>query len=339
MANGLQIEGTFTEWNAKLTLTSADVKTSRVQVYAAVGGGKQGTRSLAMNLHSLITHVLKASIFLTVFALGLRATFADATFLFRRPRLLIRGFFSMSVMMPLLALLLVMTFHLDPEVKIALVALSVSPVPPIFPKKALKAGGEENYTIGLLVATVVLSIVAIPITMKIFERATGVPLYVSALSVATIVFTTVLTPLLGGMVLRAVASSFADRVAKPIGTLAAVFLVSGALPALFVLIRTNLQFLVGGTLLSFVAFALIGYIIGHLFGGPDPEDRSVLAMATASRHPGLALAIAHANFPQQKLVVPTVVLYLIVSGVVTGLASKLMKTKTTPAEAEGRIVS
>jgi len=289
-----------------------------------------------MNLQTLIPHVLKASISLTVFALGLQATFADATFLFRRPRLLVRGFFSMNVMMPLLALLLVTTFHLDPEVKIALVALSVSPVPPIFPKKALKAGGEENYTIGLLVATVVLSIVAIPITMKIFERVTGVPLYMSALSVATIVFTTVLAPLLGGIVLRAVASSFADRVTKPIGILAAVLLILGALPALLVLIRTNLRFLVGGTLLSLAAFALIGYIIGHLFGGPDPEDRSVLAMATASRHPALALAIARANFPQQKLVVPTVVLYLIVSGVMTGLASKLIKKVKTPAEAEGR---
>jgi len=283
-----------------------------------------------MNLQALIPHVLKASISLTVFALGLKATFADATFLFRRPRLLACGFFSMNVMMPLLALLLVMTVQLAPEVKIALVALSVSPVPPIFPKKALKAGGEENYTIGLLVATVVLSIITIPITMKIFERVTDVPLYVSALSVATIVFTSVLAPLLGGMVLRAVASSFADRVAKPIGILAAVLLILGALPALFVLIRTNLRFLVGVTLFSFVAFALIGYIIGHLFGGPDPEDRSVLAMATASRHPALALAIAHANFPQQKLVIPTVVLYLIVSGLVTGLASKVMQIKTTP---------
>jgi BASS family bile acid:Na+ symporter len=292
-----------------------------------------------MNLQTLIPHVLKASIALTVFALGSQATFADATFLFRRPQLLVRGFFSMNVMMPLLALLLVMTFNLDPEVKIALVALSVSPVPPIFPKKALKAGGEENYTIGLLVATVVLSIIAVPITMKIFEAVTGVPLHVSSLSVATIVSKTVLAPLLLGMLLRAVASSVADRVAKPIGTLAAVLLILGALPALFVLIRTNLRFLVGGTILSFVAFALIGYIIGHLFGGPDPEDRSVLAMATASRHPALALAIAHANFPQQKLVVPTVVLYLIVSGVVTGLASKLMKKVKTSAEAEGRTAS
>jgi len=288
-----------------------------------------------MNLSSLIPLVLKASIFLTVFALGLQATFADATFLFRRPGLLARGFISMSVMMPLVALILVMTFRLEPEVEIALVALSVSPVPPVFPKKALKAGGEENYTIGLLVATVVLSIVAIPIALEIFARLTGVPLYLSALSISTIVFKTVLAPLLGGIVLCAVAPSFANRITKPIGVLAAVLLILGALPALFVLIRNNLQFLAGVTVLCFAAFALIGYLIGHLFGGPDPQDRSVLAMATASRHPALALAIAHANFPQQKLVVPTVVLYLIVSRVVTAWAPKLLKTTAAPAEVQG----
>jgi len=289
-----------------------------------------------MNLQSLILLILKASIFLTVLALGLQATFADATFLFRRPRLLIRGFFSMSVIMPALALFLALMFHLNPAVKIALVALSVSPVPPIFPKKVLKAGGKEDYTIGLLVATVVLAIVAIPIAMEIFEKVTGVPLYMSALSVATIVFKTVLTPLLGGILLRAVASSFADRATKPIGTSAAVLMILGVLPVLYVSMRTILSLVGDGTLLSFAAFALIGYIVGYLFGGPNPENRSVLAMATASRHPALALAIAHANFPQQRLAAPAVLLYLIVSGVVTGLASKLIKKPKAVAEAEVR---
>ena len=287
-----------------------------------------------MSVQTLIPLLLKTSIFLTVFALGLQATFADATFLFRRPRLLIRGFMSMDLTMPLLALLLVMTLNLHPAVKIAMVALSVSPVPPIFPKKQLKAGGEEDYTIGLLVATVVLAIAVIPITMVIFGRITGVPLSMSALSVAVIVFKTVLTPLLLGIVLHAVASKLAGRIAKPIGNIAAAILILSALPALFVLIRDNLALFVDGTLVALAVFALIGYIIGNFFGGPDPRDRSVLAAATASRHPGLALAIAHANFPNQKLVVPTVILYLIVSGVVTGVASKLMKKAKAPVEAK-----
>jgi len=289
-----------------------------------------------MNLQSLILTVLKVSILLTVFALGLQATFADATFLFRRPKLLIRGFLSMNVIMPLVALILVMTFHLNPAVKIALVALSVSPVPPIFPKNALKAGGKENYTIGLLVATVVLAIVAIPVALEIFQRVTGVPLYMSALTVATKVFATVLTPLLAGIVVRAISSSFADRITKPLGMLAGALLVLGVLPVLFAAMKTILPFLGDGTLLSLAVFALIGYFVGFFLGGPEPEQRSVLSLATASRHPGLALAIAHTNFPDEKLVGPLLLLYLIVSGVVTALAPKLMKSKTIPAEAQGR---
>jgi len=40
-------------------------------------------------------------------------------------------------------------------------------------------------------------------------------------------------------------------------------------------------------------FVAIGLAVGHLLGGPAREDRSVLALATASRHPGVALAVAH----------------------------------------------
>jgi len=61
----------------------------------------------------------------------------------------------------------------------------------------------------------------------------------------------------------------------------------------------------------------IGLIVGHLLGGPDPRDCVVLALATASRHPGVALAIAAANFPQEKRVLGAILLYLLISLVVS----------------------
>jgi BASS family bile acid:Na+ symporter len=93
-----------------------------------------------------------------VFAIGLEATFADATFLFRRPGHLLRALLSMNVLMPLTALAVGAPFDLHPAVTIALVVISVSPAPPILPKKALKAGGTEAYTSGCWSA---LSIVVI----------------------------------------------------------------------------------------------------------------------------------------------------------------------------------
>jgi len=44
----------------------------------------------------------------------------------------------------------------------------------------------------------------------------------------------------------------------------------------------------------------------------------VLALCTASRHPGIAIAIAAANFPDQKRVPAAVLLYLIVNGILSG---------------------
>jgi BASS family bile acid:Na+ symporter len=70
-----------------------------------------------------------------------------------------------------------------------------------------------------------------------------------------------------------------------------------------------------GTIAVFVAFVVVAIVAGHYFGGPDPNDRTVLAVATATRHPGVAMAIATANFPGQRLAAAAVLLYLLVSAV------------------------
>jgi bile acid:Na+ symporter, BASS family len=282
----------------------------------------------------IVLSVLKISIALGVLALGFQATFADATCVFRNPRDSGRAFLAMNVLMPLLALVLGLTFKLHPAVKIALVSLAVSPVPPFFPKKGVKVTGGTNYSVGLLVATAVLAIAVIPITMLIFERVSNVPLQMPARSVAALVFTSILAPLLVGIAVAAVSPKLAERLAKPFGTLASVLLILIVTPILFASMRTVLSLVGDGTLLSFGAFAVAGYFIGDLMGRPDFEKRRVLALATSSRHPAIAVAIAHANFPQQKLAVPAIILYLIVSGIVTGIASRRKPKSMAPAHAE-----
>jgi BASS family bile acid:Na+ symporter len=88
-----------------------------------------------------------------------------------------------------------------------------------------------------------------------------------------------------------------------------------------------------GTLHSAATFALVGFIADHLLGKPNRENSRVLAIATASRHPGIAAAIAHTNFPEQKLVLPAIVLYVIVSGILLALLSAGLRTATGSAPA------
>jgi BASS family bile acid:Na+ symporter len=74
-----------------------------------------------------------------------------------------------------------------------------------------------------------------------------------------------------------------------------------------------------GTLAAFIGFCLVGLFAGHLLGGPASENRTVLATATAARHPGIAIAVVHANFPGAKLAPAAVLLFLIVNAIVSGI--------------------
>jgi BASS family bile acid:Na+ symporter len=69
-----------------------------------------------------------------------------------------------------------------------------------------------------------------------------------------------------------------------------------------------------------------------VLGGPDPEQASVLALASASRHPGIAFAIASANFPLDRFG-GFLLLYLLVSGIVSIPYTKWRKTTTVEAVA------
>ncbi|MBF2005977.1 MAG: Na+-dependent transporter [Chlorogloeopsis fritschii C42_A2020_084] len=270
-----------------------------------------------MNLTQLILLALKVSIVLAVFALGLGARLKDITYLFRHPRQLVRSLLSMYIIMPLVAGAIVAAFNLYPAVEIALIALSLSPIPPILPKKQLKAGGEEDYTFGLLVAMSLLAIVFAPLMIKLLDRAFGRTDKIPPVVVAQIVLSTVLVWLAIGITVRYLLPAFAQRIAKPISVVASVLMLVSLLPILFTA-RSAIASLIGnGTIIVIVVFVLIGLAAGHLLGGPNPHHRTVLALSTATRHPGVAIAITHTNFPEQKLALAAILLYLLISGVVT----------------------
>jgi len=266
-----------------------------------------------MSLQTLILFVLKASILLNVFAIGLKAGVHDATYMFRRPGKLAKALLAMNILMPLFAVAFVLAFHLKHAVEVALVALAVSPVPPILPRKLRKAGATESDTIGLLVAVGILAIVFVPAAMEILERVFHVPLRMTFASVAALVFITIILPLALGIAVHTLAPVAADRLVNPIAKIASIALLLSAVVILFSGAPAIWELTGNGTLVAIAAFVLVGLLIGHFVGGPKPENRTGLALATASRHPGIAIALAVANFPEEKLAISAVLLYLLVN--------------------------
>jgi BASS family bile acid:Na+ symporter len=270
-----------------------------------------------MSLQTLIPIVLKASILLTVFVIGLRASARDATYLFRRPGKFVRAFVALAVLMPLFAVALVLLFELNRAVEIALIALAISPIPPILPNKLTKAGATESYAIGLLVAAGLLAIIFVPAAIVILDQVFKAPLQMTLWSVASLVFMTIVLPLGLGIAVNRLAPTLAERLVSPISKIGGIGLLLCALAILFSTAPAIWALTGNGTLLAIAAFVLGGLAIGHLLGGPEPENRAALAMATASHHPGIAIALAVANFPKEKLAMAAVLLYLLVNALVS----------------------
>src|SRR5262245_57116400 len=276
-------------------------------------------------MHSLvdvIVVVLKTSIFLNVLALGMSARASNMTFVLHQPWVLLRSIFAMNVIMPVMAAALVEAFNLRPALKVALLAVSLSPIPPLLPRRELQAGGKAPYTIGLLVSAAVLSIVVVPLGLGLFGWAFGKEAHVPEGAIARIVMTSVLSPLLIGIAIRYFAPRVADRLARPLVIAAFVLLAAGVLPVPLAW-RSIVALLGDGTLLALIAFSIAGLAVGHWLGGPDPARRTVLALSTACRQPAIALTIASANVAEPKPVMAAVMLYLIVSLLVSTAYLKL----------------
>jgi bile acid:Na+ symporter, BASS family len=270
-----------------------------------------------MGLAAVIALALKVSIALNVLAVGLAARPADVVSVLRSPGRLLRSLVAMDVVMPLFAAGLAAIFPLHPAVKVALVALAVSPVPPLLPRKQLKGGGDAGYTIGLLVAAALVATVLLPVAVPLLGRVFGRAAHVPFTTVISIVATTVLAPLAVGIATRHFARGLADRLVRPMAVAALVLLAATALPILVGAWPAIVALIGNGTLAALAAFALVGLVVGHWLGGPDPNDRMVLALATASRHPGVAVAIATANVSEPRPIIAAVLLYLIVGAVVS----------------------
>src|SRR5271157_5033442 len=264
-----------------------------------------------MTAQALILLALKASIVLSVFAIGLGSRVDDTLFLLRRPRLLLRSALAMNVVMPLVAAAMAWRFDLPEAVEVSLVALAVSPVPPLLPKKQIKAHGEPSYAIGLLVGAALVAILFVPIAVELIGLTFQTPVHMSPWPIAKLVFATVFAPLVAGIIVRRLAPGLAARLARPIGLIASVVLALCFLAILLTAWPSIVDLAGTGAFWAVAAFVAIGLAVGHLLGGPDPNDRTVLALATATRHPGVAMAIASANFPGYKAVLPALLLYVV----------------------------
>ena len=196
-------------------------------------------------------------------------------------------------------------------------AISISPVPPILQKNQLGAGGRIEFVTGLLVAMSALAIVLVPLWVWIIDRVFSHHGELYPLAVAKVMLTTVFLPLTIGLLIRRFVPA-AQRASAPVMTIAGAMLAIVAVLLIWGLREQVLAFIGNGLILLIVAIVVVGLIVGHLLGGPIEGDRTALAMATASRHPAVALAVATSGAAVgAKPELAIILLYLVVATVVS----------------------
>jgi bile acid:Na+ symporter, BASS family len=268
-----------------------------------------------MDVKQILMLAFQVSIICIVFGFGLKALFADLLYLARRPGLTLRSLLSMLVIMPAVAIALAMMFEFRHTTEIVVVALAISPVPPLLPKREAKGGGRQSYGLALMALLALLAIVTVPLSAEILSRMFDRAFVASPAALARIVFIMMLLPLGAGIALRTLAPAVASRLERPVAVIGNVLLAGATVVLLAGTWRDLLSAMGEGAVAAMAVFVAAGLLAGHLLGGPDPEDAPVLALSTACRHPAIALSIASANFPDQQFA-GTILLYVLVNAVV-----------------------
>jgi BASS family bile acid:Na+ symporter len=266
----------------------------------------------ALRFKGLVLLGLQVSVFCTVFGFGLATTVSDLLYVIRRPRLLARSLIAMFVVMPAVAIGLAAAFDFKHVVEVALVALSISPVPPLLPQREGQAGARGPYALGLMAVLALLSILLVPTALGILRGIVHHPLEMSSLAVARVVFETALAPLSAGMIVRTLLPGMTVRLGRLVNRVAWTLLTLGVGALLTANLGAMKALLGNGTLVAMTIFIATSLAVGHLFGGPNPEQSAVLALSNACRHPAIAVSIASANFADEQFGA-TVLLYVVMN--------------------------
>lgn len=268
-----------------------------------------------MDLATLTKLMMGTSVVLVVVAIGMSTSPGTALHLLKSPVTVLKAMFAMFVAMPLFTLLVTWVLPLETDVRIALLALSLSPMPPIMPVTQAKLNADFDYAIGVDLAATVTALATAPLLILLFENVYHHDVAFAIGPMLKVLLTTIAVPLALGILINRFAPRFAALARGPVGKTASVTLSVGTLVMLTAAWQGIWGAIGSGTLVAILLMTGFGIGIGHLLGGPDPDNRSALAAATATRHPGVALALgAMANPGEMQNVVGAVLLYMLAGG-------------------------
>lgn len=271
---------------------------------------------------------LPFSVMASMFAQGLGIAPNQLCLFKERPRMMARSLAVVLVLVPAAVLLVILALKPSRPVAIGLAILAASPAAPMMLVRVPGQGGSLAYMACLHLGLALLALVTVPVTLDLLAKALGFQASVGVYAVAKVVGMTILLPVSLGVATRVFFPEAAVRIGSRVAR------VSGTALLALVIVLVGMTFRRMMTLDPWSVFVMavvvaVSIAIGHGLGPRDPEERTTLAMESASRHPGLALTIAALNFNAENalaVLVPYLVVFLVVSTVYLNCRRRSRKT-------------
>ena len=160
--------------------------------------------------------ILPLALAFIMFTLGLGLTFSDFARVAKMPKNFLIGLVSQLVFLPLIALIIVFVWPLQPELAIGLILIAVAPGGVTSNILTSFAKGDVALSISLTAVMSLLSVISVPLVLGISmglisDNSLG---SISLTSIAISMFLIVTLPVLLGMIFRASLSYLTKRIEK-----------------------------------------------------------------------------------------------------------------------------
>ncbi len=256
--------------------------------------------------------VLPIALAFIMFSLGLGLSISDFTRIFLKPKEFLVGFISQLIFLPIVALILVYIWPLSPEIAIGVMILAAAPGGATSNILTSFAKGDVALSISLTAVISILSVITIPLILGISLSILGTNLTsegISLIDIALKMFLIVTIPVLIGMLLKNIFSSF-ENLAKKISTFLFFLVLLGAVLAE----RENVvaYFAEAGliTLVLNIAMMLLAYYLSKSFIS-DVSQQKAITLECGLQNGTLAIVVANVFFDGGAYLIPAATYSLI----------------------------
>ena len=230
----------------------------------------------------------------TLFSVGLLVSARQVLAALQQRRSLAVALCANFVVLPGAALALGWALQLAPPMQAALLLVTTAPGSPVMLRLNEFARGDQAKAVGLLVLLTSLTMVYQPLVLPMLLPG----LSVSPMPIARTLVLTVLLPLVLGLLLKARWPALAGRLRPALarlGNISAVLSCFILLPLVYLDALKDVA-LNGGGLLVLLLYLPLAVGAGWWLGGPDADQRRLLALCCGQGSMGAAFVIAAHNF-------------------------------------------